>query len=76
MARFIPVEYLRKEYPAGILCPIVEVAGHFDKSSILPNRRYSLHTEYSYYRRDMKSDVLSQFPELLATQLTGMPQLW
>jgi hypothetical protein len=76
MTKFIPVLYMGKPYPVGIRCPIEEVAGHLDKTSIRPSGRYSLHTEYSYFARDLDSALLQAFPTLGSSHIRSIPQLW
>ena len=76
MALFIPVNYRNKEYPEGIRCPVEEIAGHFDKTSISPKRPYSLHTEYSYGKRKLSSTLLKKYPSLLKRHNNYVPQLW
>jgi hypothetical protein len=76
MTKFIPVRYMGRAYPAGILCPIEEVAGHLDKTNIKPSDRYSLHTEYSFIARDLDSVLLQSFPTLRASQVRSVPLLW
>ena len=76
MATFIPFEYGRKKYPGGIVCPIEEVAGHFDKSVIRPRMAYSLHSEFAYASREWDSERIQEFPILLASQEQGIPMLW
>jgi len=76
MAKFIPVLYMGKPYPEGIRCPIEEVAGHLDKTSIRTSGRYSLHTEYSYFARKLDSALLSGFPTLRTSHVRFIPQLW
>lgn len=40
----------------------------------LPN--YSLHTEYSYGKRNLSSSLVTQFPVLCDANKDGVPQLW
>jgi hypothetical protein len=76
MAKFIPVKYRGKAYPAGISCPIKEVAGHLDKTSIDASGAYSLHTEYSYGRRKLNSSIMHNHLVLKDANKEGIPQLW
>lgn len=76
MTTFIPVEYHGKAYPPGISCDISEVAGHFDKTSIPRADRYSLHTEYSFTRRNMSSELIRKYPVLKESAERGIPRLW
>lgn len=73
---FIFVQYGGNEYPEGIKPMLVEVAGHLDKESIEDQPNYSLHTEYSYGKRQLSSDFIVQFPELCEANKDGVPQLW
>ena len=73
---FIFVQYRGNEYPEGIKPMLVEVAGHFGKESIEDHPSYSLHTEYSYGKRELSSDFIMQFPELCEANKDGVPQLW
>ena len=70
------VQYGSTPYPAEITAELVEVAGHLDKDKIedLPN--YSLHTEYSYGKRNLSSSLVTQFPVLCDANKDGVPQLW
>ena len=48
------LEYRNIDRPTDVLSfPMVsyEIAGNFDKDSINPQRKYSLHTEYSHMRQ-------------------------
>jgi hypothetical protein len=76
MAKFIPVNYRGKVYPAGIGCSVTEVAGHMDKKSIDSSGQYSLHTEYSYGPRKLNSPILLHHPVLKDANKRGVPQLW
>ena len=48
---FIFIEYNGVPYPEGFSAQIHEVAGHLDKDTIEATEKYSLHTEYSYWKR-------------------------
>ncbi len=79
MSKFIPVRYGRGKgmsYPGGIEAEIREVAAHFDSSVKEVDSRYSLHTEYSYLRRAMKSEALEGLESLKSARKSGIPQLW
>lgn len=76
MAVFIPVNYRNKAYPDGIVCPIQEIAGHLDKTSISPKGPYSLHTEYAYGKRKLSSALLKKYPSLSDRHNNHVPQLW
>ena len=74
---FKMVKYNRKKYPAHIPISIEEVAGNFDKNSIgTLTMPYSLHTEYSYAKRKLNTDIVSKYDEILKAQKSGIPQLW
>lgn len=72
----IPVNYHKRIYPRHIHPEVFEVAGHFDVERIAANRRFSLHTEYSYGKRKLSSQLVSAFPVIRETAKKGVPQLW
>ena len=72
----IPVKYHRRNYPPHIKAEIDEIAGHFDVSRMSAARKFSLHTEYSYGKRKLESDLLEKLPVLKNAQKNGVPQLW
>lgn len=72
----IPVKYNTREYPPHIKPKIDEIAGHFDVAKISVNRSFSLHTEYSYGKRKLNSELLNTFPALQNAHKGGVPQLW
>ena len=57
----IPINYHGRTYPQHIKPKIDEVAGHFDVSSISVQRKFSLHTEYSYGARKLNTDLIKDF---------------
>lgn len=58
-ACFKMVKYHSKEYPNDISLGICELATHFDIDKIVVyGERYSLHTEYSYGKRNFSSVAL------------------
>lgn len=73
---FILVEYNNLPYPEGYPAQIQEVAAHFDKDAIDPQRAYSLHTEYSYRKRKYNTELISKYPTLISANKDGVPQLW
>ncbi|WP_026499280.1 hypothetical protein [Butyrivibrio sp. WCD2001] len=73
---FIYVQYGGHSYPDGIKTDLVEVAGHFDKEDIPDISNYSLHTEYSYGKRKLNSDLMKGFLHLPVDNKDGVPQLW
>lgn len=72
----IPIQYRGLRYPGDIQPRIKEVAGHFDISSIRPNKEYSLHTEYSFGERNFNSSLIKRFPNIYKSNKNGIPQLW
>ena len=73
---FILVEYSNLPYPERYSAQIQEVAAHFDKDMIDPQRAYSLHTEYSYGKRKYNTELISKYPALISANKDGVPQLW
>ena len=55
MIQFHMVKYHKQAYPSDIPLRLEEVAGHFDIKKICPDSPYSLHTEYSYGSRFLKT---------------------
>jgi len=76
MPCFEMVKYHTQQYPEDIPLRIVESAAHFDTESLTGELKLSLHTEYSYGKRKFDSELLQRFPEILAAQKDGVPQLW
>jgi hypothetical protein len=72
----IPVQYHKKEYPPHIRARITEVAAHFDKEEITQDGLLSIHTEYSYGKRRLDSNLLSKFCTLSEAHLNNVPKLW
>lgn len=72
----IPITYHSKKYPAGVISNIDEIAGNFDKDSINPQRKYSLHTEYSHMKRKLDNQLINKYPELKSSERDNIPQLW
>lgn len=72
----IPITYHSKKYPNGIFSNIDEIAGNLDKESINPQRKYSLHTEYSHMKRNLDSKLINKYPELKKSERDKVPQLW
>lgn len=73
---FILVEYNNLPYPEGYSAQIQEVAAHFDKDAIDPQRAYSMHTEYSYGKRKHNTELIFKYPALISANKDGVPQLW
>lgn len=76
MVNLIPIKYHNKKYPAHIEPSICEIAGHFDVENISPPANYSLHTEYSYGRRNFTSKLLANLQSIKTANRFGVPQLW
>ena len=76
MTCFEMIKYHGKEYPADVPLRIEEIAAHFDITSVGGRLERSLHTEYSYGKRKFNSALIAKFPEILAAQKDGVPQLW
>lgn len=74
--RFIFVEYNGVPYPDGFASGIKEIAGHFDKCEIEKSEKYSLHTEYSYGKRNFNSKSILNLETLKTSHKDGVPQLW
>jgi hypothetical protein len=70
------VKYHTQEYPDDIPLRIEECSSHFDITSVSSERKISLHTEYSYGKRNFDSGIVSKFPTITAAQKDGVPQLW
>ena len=70
------IEYNGIPYPEGYVSKIKEVAGHLDKEEIETEDSYSLHTEYSYGKRNFGSLILMKYPTLREANKGGVPQLW
>lgn len=60
----IPITYHSKKYPENVISNIDEIAGNFDKDTIDPKRKYSLHTEYSHMKRKLDNCLINKYPEL------------
>ncbi len=79
MPKLIPVRYGRGKgmsYPDGIKAEIREVPAHFDSRVKKVDSDYSLHTEYSYLRRQMKSEAVKNLEKIESARGAGIPQLW
>lgn len=74
--RLIPVKYHNKNYPDSVIPLLDELAGNLDSKQIFTCNPYSLHTEYSYMKRNLNSDLLSDLDELKISNKNGIPQLW
>lgn len=75
--QFQMVRYHDKEYPSDVPLDICELAAHFDIDKIATNvGNYSLHTEYSYGKRNFSSTALEGLKEISDANRNGIPQLW
>ena len=76
MTSFEMIKYHGQEYPADVPLRIEEISAHFDITSVGGRLERSLHTEYSSGKRKYNSALIAMFPEILAAQKDGVPQLW
>ena len=77
MALFEMIKYHSKHYPQDIPLRIEEIAAHFDVETLGNSPLlHSLHTEYSFFERKFGTILISKYPELVAAQKNGIPQLW
>lgn len=76
MTSFEMIKYHGQSYPADIPLKTEEIAAHFDITAISGRLKRSLHTEYSYGKRNFTSALVTKYPEILAAQKAGVPQLW
>ena len=76
MTVFEMVKYHSQEYPADIPLRIEECAAHMDITDIKSSLYRSMHTEYSYGKRKLDSDIISAFPALVTAHKNFVPQLW
>ena len=74
--KLIPINYHNKKYPLSINPQIDEIAGNFDSKVLRVQRRYSLHTEYSYGSRKLNSELMSDLNEIKTAIIKGVPELW
>ena len=73
---FCFIEYNGVAYPSEYESTIKEIAGHLDKENIEDAKSYSLHTEYSYGKRNLDSVLISKYEALAEANKNGVPQLW
>lgn len=76
MVFFEMIKYHSRTYSQHIPLRIEEVAAHLDTISVNCRSEYSLHTEYSYGKRSLKSHILEGLDELTISNKGGVPQLW
>lgn len=72
----IPIIYHSKRYPPNIRSNIEEIAANLDKSTINPRMSYSLHTEYSYMKRELDNTLINNYKHLKECHKKYIPQLW
>jgi len=76
-AIFEMVKYHNKEYPTNIPLKCEEISSHLDINKIeVALSNYSLHTEYSYGKRNLSSIHYSSDSQLSLAHKDGVPQLW
>lgn len=76
MGCLIPIQYHKCRYPDDIKPMIKEVAGHFDVKKINVDGDYSLHTEYSFTKRKLDSDIIKKYECIAKANQSGIPKLW
>ena len=76
MAVFEMIKYHNQIYPSNIPLRIEECSANFDVKSVESTLDLSLHTEYSYGKRKMDSNIVLQYPNILNAQKNEVPQLW
>lgn len=76
MTTFEMIKYHNQSYPADVPLKTEEIAAHFDIQSVSGNLEWSLHTEYSYGKRNFDSPLISRYPEIVSANKDGVPQLW
>lgn len=76
MRIFNLVKYHNRVYPDDIKLEIEEVAGHFDIRTVITDMEYSLHTEYSYGKREFRNQHLEKYPTICAASKNNVPMLW
>lgn len=76
MNSFEMIKYHSQQYPNSVPLRTEEIAAHFDIQSVAGNLEWSLHTEYSYGKRNFDSKLISKYPEIIEAQKDGVPQLW
>lgn len=70
------IRYHKREYPDDIPITVQEIAGNFDVKAIAPSISYSLHTEYSYGKRNFKNSYLDKYHNIVNANKNGVPMLW
>lgn len=76
LAVFKMIKYHKQQYPSNIPLNTEEIAGHFDVKSISTTMDYSLHTEYSYGKRNFINRSLDGLNSIISANKNGVPQLW
>lgn len=76
MTVFQMVKYHGQTYPDHIPLNYEEVTGTFDSVAATSTLGMSLHTEYSFDSREFSTPLVTRFPEIIAANKRGIPQLW
>lgn len=74
--KFKLIGYNKLQYPKEYEIEMREIAAHLDKTFLEEVERYSLHTEYSYGKRELNSTLLDKYPALKNSHKGNIPQLW
>ena len=74
---FEMIKYHNRVYPADIPLRIEEIAANLDVSGKVHSElKMSLHTEYSYGKRNLNTFPVKDYPELVARNKDRVPCLW
>ena len=76
MTSFEMIKYHGQTYPSYVPLRIEEIAAHFDVKRIGGQLDFSLHTEYSYGKRNLDSALMNGLPAIKMANKDGVPQLW
>jgi len=76
MTSFEMIKYHGQTYPPYVPLRIEEIAAHFDVQRISGQLNFSLHTEYSYGKRNLDSALMNCLPAIKMANKGGIPQLW
>lgn len=76
MPLFEMVQYSKRKYPNNIPLHFEEIACHFDKINISVTKNYSLHTEYSYSKRNLDNQLINNYKLIKQFHKNLIPQLW
>ncbi len=72
MTSFEMIKYHNQQYPKSVPLRIEEIAAHFDITSVSGELGWSLHTEYSYGKRNFDSKLISKYPEIVSANKDGI----